>query len=401
MADYKYLTPDGVIIPDTAELKSATQAEWKEVLGEDLDVNDETPQGMLIGQETAVRAEVVANNAAVANQINPDIAGGVFLDDIWSFTGGRRREATYTTVYNVILTGSPGAIIPSGSRRATTTGGDIFELIDTVMLGDTGTVTGTFQALEEGPISAPAGSLTVPVEGYTAVGWETSSNPQPGLQGLASQSDIQARRERKQTLALQGRSISEAVFSNVRALPQVLSLSFRENVENTTQVIDGITLVAHSVWACVDGGEDTDVAGALYRSKTAGANWNGAVTVTVQDPFSGQASTVKFDRPTAVPVMARFTVSTGGGISDPLALIRSAVMAYALGQTDEQGFVLGEDVSPFELAAAGNLAASGIFIRNVEVALQDIAPAWQNSPIAIRLNQKATITESNILVNIV
>lgn len=400
MAEYKYISPDGVIVPDTADIKSETQSEWKEIYGQDLDVNDETPQGMMIGQEVAVRSEVVANNAAMANQINPNIAGGIFLDDIWALTGGKRRRATYTTVYNVILTGVAGAIIPSGSRRATTSG-DIFELIDTVILQPGGTVLSTWQAIDAGSVPAPAGTLTVPVEGYTAVGWETSNNPEPGIVGSDEQSDIKARRERKQTLALQGRSIAEAVYSNVRALQEVNSLSFRENVENSTQVIDGITLVEHSVWACVDGGTDAEVAAALYRSKTAGANWNGAVSVIVQDEFSGQRSTVKFDRPTAVPVMARFTVSVGNGIGDPLSLIRQAVTAYALGQTDEEGFVLGEDVSPFELAAAGNLAASGIFIRNVEVALQNIAPAWQNSPIAIGLNQKATITSSNILVNIV
>lgn len=396
--EYKYVSPAGVIVPDTADIKLQTQAEWKEAIGQDLDVNDETPQGIMIGQEVAVRSEMVANNAAIANQINPNVAGGIFLDDIWAFTGGKRRQATYSTVYNVVLTGSPGAIIPSGSRRATSTGGDIFELIDTAVLGADGRVTATFQALEPGPVAVPAGSLTVPVDGYTSVGWETSSNPQAGVQGLAEQSDIQARRERKQTLALQGRSIAEAVFSNVRALPQALSLSFRENVEDTTQVIDGITLVAHSVWACVDGGEDIDVATALYEAKTAGANWNGGITVPVTDPYSGQVSQVKFDRPTAVPVMVRFTLSATGNVTDPSGTIRTAVLAYANGQTDEAGFMLGEDVSPFELAAAANLAAPGMFIKKVEVALKSTSPAWQVATLEIGLNQKPTIEASDILV---
>jgi len=396
--EYKYLSPAGVIVPDTAEIKLETQSEWKELFGQDLDVNDETPQGLMIGQEVAVRSEVVANNAAVANQINPNIAGGVFLDDIWSFTGGKRRQATYTTIYNVVLTGSPGAIIPSGSRRATSTGKDIFELIDTAVIGSNGQATAIFQALEPGAIPAPAGSLTVPVDGYTAVGWETSNNPQAGLQGLPSQSDIQARRERKETLALQGRSIAEAVYSNVRALPEVLSLSFRENVENTTKVIDGITLVAHSVWACVDGGENIDVAEALYSAKTGGANWNGAVEVPVTDPFSKQGSTVKFDRPTAVPVMVRFTLSATGNVTNPSGTIRAAVLNYVNGLSDEQGFTLGEDVSPFELAAAANLAAPGMFIKKVEVALKTVSPDWQVSTIEIALNQKPILDATDILV---
>lgn len=402
MAIVKYITPDGAIVPDTADIKIQTQQEWKDTFGEDLPLADETPQGMMIGQETAVRSEVVANNAVLANQINPNIAGGVFLDDIWALTGGKRRQATFTTVYNVVLGGVADVTIPSGSRRALASNPDaLFELISTVQLDAAGKGLGTFQAVDQGAIAAPANDLTVPVPGYTSVGWETSNNPEPGIIGRSSQSDLSARRERKQTLALQGRSTAEAVYSNVRALPEVNSLSFRENVENFTQVIDGISLVEHSVWACVDGGSDADVAAALYRSKSGGANWNGAVSVALQDPISGQRSTVKFDRPAAVPVMARFTVSAGNGTGDPVALIRSAVIAYSLGQTDEEGFVLGEDVSPFELAAAANLSAPGIFIRNVEVAFLNAVPAWQSASIPIGLNQKATISPGNILVTIV
>ncbi len=398
---YKYVSPDGVIIPDTADILAETEQEWKTVLGDDLDVNPETPQGMLIAQETAVRAEMVANNAAIANQINPNVAGGVFLDDIWALTGGKRRTATYTTIYGVTLTGAPGAVIPSGSRRKLSTTGDIFELLSTVILDSNGTGTGTFQALEAGPVAAPAGALTVPVAGYTSVGWETSTNPSAGSIGRAEQSDISARRERRLTLALQGRSISEAIYSNVQAIDTVNSLSFRENYENTEHVIDGITLAPHSVWVCVDGGGDLEVAETLYRSKTAGAAWNGAVAVDVKDPYSGQTSTVRFDRPTEVPVMARFTVSAGVGIGDPVSIIRNAVTAYANGLTDEPGFVLGEDVSPFELAAAANLGASGLFIKKVEVAPRSSTPAWQTSAIEIGLNQKATINATNILVTIV
>lgn len=400
MATYEYISPDGVIVPDTADIKSGTEQEWKDVFGDDLDVNDETPQGMMIGQEVAVRSEMVANNAGLANQINPNVAGGIFLDDLWALTGGKRRAAIYTTIYNVQLSGAPGAIIPSGSRRSTTAG-DTFELISTVVLDSTtGTATGTFRALEPGAVPAAANTLTVPVLSYTSVGWETSNNPQAGIQGTDAQSDIQARRERKETLALQGRSIAEAVYSNVRALDGVLSLSFRENTSDETQTIDGIELVGHSVWACVDGGEDDAVAAALYRAKTAGAAWNGEQAVQVTDEFSGQVSTVLFDRPTAVPIMARFTLSSVGNVSDPSGTVRTAVLAYVNGETDEEGFKTGTDVSPFELAAAANLGAPGMFITKVEVALKASSPAWQTATLEIGLDQKATLDESDILVTV-
>ncbi|HAW0896339.1 TPA: hypothetical protein JLK53_004056 [Escherichia coli] len=399
METYKYLSPQGVIVPDTSQILTDTENEWKATFGDDLVTLPDTPQGTAIASDTAVRAEVVANNAAVANQINPNYAGGVFLNDIWALTGGKRREATYTLVDGVTLTGVPGVVIPSGSRRASN--GNLFELLSTVVLDSTGQGTGIFQALEPGAVPCPAHSLVVPVAGYTSVGWETSDNPVAGTLGTDKQSDLSARKERVQTLALQGRSVAEAVSSNVRAVNGVKSLSFRENYEGSTQVIDGISLVEHSVWACVDGGEDADIAAALYRSKTGGSNWNGAVSVPVADPWSGQSSTVKFDRPTAKPVMARFTVvSRGAGTGDPVSVIKNAIINYANGllENGEAGFVLGTDVSPFELSAAANTASPQIFIKSVEVSLKSSTPSWSKDDIEIGLNEKATIQIDDILV---
>jgi len=397
---YNYLSPQGVIVPDTSQILADTESDWKGTLGDDLIVTPDTPQGAIIASDVAVRTEIASNNANLANQINPNYAGGIFLDDIWALTGGTRRAATYSIVDGVILGGVPGVVIPSGSRRATPAG-DTFQLLTTVMLDNAGVGTGSFQSLVAGDVSCPAHSLTEPVVGYTSVGWETSDNPVAGTIGTDEQSDMSARNERRQTLALQGRSVSEAVFSNVRALSGVRSLSFRENVDAVTRVIDGITLVGHSVWACVDGGLDQDIADALYASKTAGADWNGEVSVAVTDPWSGQQSIVNFDRPAAVPVMARFIIVANGiGASDPSSLIKETVVKFANGQLDngEVGFILGADVSPFELSAAANTASPQIFIRSVEVSPKSITPDWTKDNIQIGLNEKATIQADDILV---
>lgn len=399
MATYKYVSPEGVIVPDTSQILSDTEGEWKSTFGSDLDVTPDTPQGTIIASDVAVRSEVVANNAALANQINPNYAGGTFLDDIWALTGGKRREATYTLVDGVTLAGIPGVVIPSGSRRASN--GNLFELLSTVTLDNSGAGVGIFQAIEPGAVPCPAHTLTDPVVGYTSVGWETSDNPVAGTIGTEEQSDLSAKKERRQTLAIQGRSVAEAVFSNVRALQGVNSLSFRENTDSTTKTIDGISLVGHSVWACVDGGVDQDVAAALYRSKTGGAAWNGAVSVTVTDAWSGQGSVVKFDRPTSKPVMAKFTVVAKGiGTGDPTSLIKDTIIKYATGQLEngEEGFTLGTDVSPFELSAAANTASPQIFIKSVEIANKATTPTWTKDDIAIGLNEKATIQVDDILV---
>src|SRR4051794_38182998 len=95
-APFQYINATGVILPDTSGLLSDVQDEYKAVFGADLVVTPDTPQGVLVSAETLARTQVVQNNAALANQINPSIAGGVFLDALLALTGMQRTPASPT-----------------------------------------------------------------------------------------------------------------------------------------------------------------------------------------------------------------------------------------------------------------------------------------------------------------
>ena len=142
MANYQYIDSTGVIIPDTGDLLTTVQDEYRQAFGEDMPLEPSTPQGTLITGETLARDAVVRNNAAVANQISPNIAGGVFLDAIWALTGGQRVAATRSTVA-ATLTGVSGTVIPQGSIAATGAG-DQFQTVSTVTIGIGGTVSANF-----------------------------------------------------------------------------------------------------------------------------------------------------------------------------------------------------------------------------------------------------------------
>ena len=53
-------------------------------------------------EATSAAATAFRYTAELANQINPDVAGGVFLDALMSFTGGARRSATQSTISGVV-----------------------------------------------------------------------------------------------------------------------------------------------------------------------------------------------------------------------------------------------------------------------------------------------------------
>lgn len=398
MADYQYIDETGVIVPDTATVQTEVEGEYKAVFGQDLVVTANTPQGVLITAEVSARSNVLRNNAAVANQINPNLAGGVFLDAIWALTGGQRIAANYSVIPGVHLLGLPGTVVPAGSQ-ASLTDGTLFASVSAVTLDGGGNGYVDFQAVETGPIAANVGTLTQIV---TAVlGWDQVTNPTAATPGRSEESDLASRMRRKNTLSLQNVALPDAITSALYDTLNVRSLTFRENYTNAAATIDGIYLLANSVWACVDGGTDADVAAALLSHKSLGANWNGAVTVNLTDPASGQTYPVKFDRPTDIPVKARVTVRNLSALTDVPAAVRQAIVDYAAGLQDgEPGFVVGASVSSFELAGAVNRQAPGIYVQNCEISL--VTPtSWVVGQIAIALNEIASIVSGNIEVIVV
>lgn len=397
MADYGYIVGTGVIVPDTADTLAQVQDEFRSAFGSDLDVSPETPQGVLITGEALARDAVARNNAALANQINPNLAGGVYLDALWALLGGRRFTATPSIVRGAVLAGVPTTIIPAGAIATTGPEGARFILISPVILDGTGQGLGIFQSEELGDIPAAIGDLNTIAT--NVLGWETVTNPYAAEEGEPEESDAAARRRRRLTLALQAVSLPEAIVSGISDLPGVRSLAFRENIENTPVVIEGVTLDPHSIYACVDGGLDNDIALMLLRKKSMGSDWNGTTTVTVQEPFSGQTYAVKFSRPEFINIYMRVTVAAGAPFADVPATVRAAILAYANGEQDDTGFVVGGDVSAFELAGAVNRAAAPIYVTNLELSLDGIT--FSTATIPITIAQKATVLAGNIAVTVV
>lgn len=398
MADYQYLTETGVILPDTADTLETVRDEFRAAFGNDLDVSAETPQGVLITGEVLARDSFLRNNADVANQINPNIAGGVFLDAIWGITGGQRFKATPSFVRNVTLTGVPSTIIPEGAIASVGASGAQFQLISPVVLANDGTGLGNFQSVDLGAVTVNVGELNQIVTGV--LGWETVYNPYAGETGQPEESDIAARVRRRVTLALQGVALPEAIVSGVNSLPAVRSMAFRENPTGSPVVIDGQNLVAHSVFVCVDGGLDTDIGLMLLRKKSSGAAWNGNTTVQITEPYSGQVYDVKFSRPAEVLIYMQVYVKAGAPYADVPTTVRDAILAYAAGEQEgEDGFVVGGDVSAFEIAGAVNRAAAPIYVTNLLLSTDGVT--FSSATIPINIAQIATTLAGNIGVTVV
>lgn len=390
MADvYIYTDETGVITTDTSVIQTEVENEYKAALGQDLNVSPNTPQGVLISTEVLARTAVADNNAQVANQINPDIAGGVFLQALMALLGSFTTAGSPSIVLATI-TGIASTVIPAGSQAADSATGALFATTIDVVIPAEGTLLNVeFQSVEIGPIPCAAGNLTQIVNGV--LGWETVTNPASGTPGTLDLSDNQIRTLRKNTLAANGMGFAQAISSDLYLTTGVTSLTFRENTSDDPGTIDGVLMVPHSLYTCVAGtASSIDIATTITNSKNGGCAYNNGLGIqqsqVVTNAYSGQNITVLFDRPSTVTVAIRVTVAALSSVQDLSDTVTDAVLAYAAGElANMPGFVVGANVSPSQIAAGIAQQIPGVFIQSVEVGIQSYT-------------QQATIASSSTTV---
>lgn len=396
MADLTgYTTQEGVIIPDTSDLQQEVQQEYVSALGDDLDLSPETPQGRLIEAETLCRKAVLDNNALIANTLNPNTSFGVFLDALCAMTGTVRATATRTAVL-CTLTGSPGTLVPAGSQ-ARTKAGDMFSLVNDTTIPASGSVQSYFEAAETGAVACQVDTLTQIVTPVT--GWETVNNPTAAVLGTEEESDSSLRAKRQQQL-YRGEALLQAIISSVRQVEGVLSVYGYENYTNAIQTVDGISIQPHSIYIVVDGGEDADIAQAIFEHKSLGCGYTGTEEVTVTDAL-GTPYEVAFNRPDYQPVQINVTVTAPGTsvTADIQQSVKDALSAWANGEISGiSGLGLGVDVSPFEAAAAISDYLPDLFVNNVQVGL--VSGSLGTAVLEMKVNQKATVSQDNITVTV-
>lgn len=380
---YKYDKDTGVITADTSTLKADVQSEYKGALGQKLELTDSTPQGRMIDAETSARSGVLGYTADIANQINPEQSGGVFLGSIFSLMGGQPFKATPTIVSNVRVYGDQNGIV-SSSFQIYDTSGNFFSLQTAITMNQEDTSTspstwyglGVFQAATPGPIVVPANQQWfVVAPGPSNVTHAT--NAQAGITGEVAESDVAARNRRRNILAKQGVNTVRAIRAYVSDLTGFRSMFIRENDTSGQQVIDGITMPPNSYYVCVQGSVDDDIASAILEAKGSGAPLTAGtpprgvvVTKTVLEPASDQEYVITFTRPDIVECTCNveYDPAQSTGNYEPLFAIQDAIMKYQAGKINgDQGLVISRDLSAYELAGAVGSLYPGIYISALTV----------------------------------
>lgn len=317
----------GFSVSETSEIREEVAQDWvnafKETGRPDLNTDPETPQGQLIDSQTAAIHQKDTELAFLANQFNPQTASGRWQDALAKIYFLSRKPAINSTAV-CTLTGMNGTTVTAGALIRSSYDSTLWILNKDAVIGENGTVTAVFTCQTEGAIQAGAGTLTQIVT--TTPGWDAVTNAQTAEVGQLAESQAAFETRRYQSVALNGRSTTASVYARVADLKNVIATYVTDNKTNVNQTVDGYTLKPHSIYVAVIGGDNSDIAKAIYNSVSAGCDYNGNTTVNVTDENTNAVESVTFMRPSQLPLYVKVTIQDDGNLPDGYeSIIKEAV----------------------------------------------------------------------------
>jgi hypothetical protein len=393
-------TPAGVVIPSEADVLAGVQADINAAFGGGLNPALETPQGQLASSQAAIIGDKNNEIALLVNQVDPQFADGKFQDALGRIYFLTRKPAMATSVM-ATLGGTPGSAIPAGTL-AQDTNGNTYASTGLAIIGPDSTVVQEFQNVATGPIPCPAGTLT---QVYQAIaGWATITNAADGIMGSAVESRADFELRRRNSVAINARSTQQAIYAAVFNIAGVLDCYVIDNPTNTT-VNSGATnypLAPHSVYVAVVGGDDADIAYAIWTKKDVGCGYNGNTTVTVIDDsgYSAPQPTyqVTFERPNPIPIKFAVTLVNNGLLPYNIVdLVKAAIIARFNGADG----TARERIGAYILASRYYSAIAGV-AANVSISNVLIGAVTPDSPqVIVGIDQAPTISAIDISVTLV
>lgn len=387
----------GLVADDTDAIRVTVQTDWKNALGENLNVEGSTPAGQLIDSETAFIAQKDSEVLYLANQFNPLTAEGVWQDALGLIYFIKRKVAE-PTIVDCVCTGLAGTVIPKGSIVKSS---DNVTLIATNggTIGGNGNVTLTFAAQTPGPI--PIGANTVTTIITVIAGWDTVDNPAAGITGRDEESRLEFEFRRALSVAKNAHGTVEALLSEIANIQGVLDVVILENTTSTPLSTQGVEIPGHSVFISVSGGDDTEIAKAIYMKKDAGCGTAGNTEVSYIAPdVYNKKYSFNIERPTtlafAIQVNMRLTPTTPSDIEDR---VKKAILDNFNGNDNTVGRVrIGSTV--YASRFYGTVTGAGVQdLVSIKIAAPNTSAEWIDE-VVINANQAPVLSIDDIKINI-
>lgn len=361
---------------------------YKGIYGQDIDLDQESPDGQRVAIEAQARADIEAALQWLYSQMDPDFNTGDMQQIISKLHGLYLRPGSRSQRDLKVTTDRP-VLLYSGYRIRDQANQVWFVRQDvTVPAGNTAV---TFFAQNFGKVTGLAADTF------------TQISPEPGVLSIIADTEAvvgrdeetpeEFRQRRNRSLENPATGSTGAIFAKVAQLPGVTDLNIDEN---DTKIDDEVTgIPANSVWLVVEGGAISEIIAVMVKQKGGGTGTKGAVTGRYTETLIRPDGTtlliaheLQFDRPVYKPIHIKLTARRKVA-NDPVDLdtLKAALVARIMH--------IGESVDANEFYENGygvgrvNFVLTGLQISDDGATFTDaeLSPGFQG---------KFTLDEANI-----
>jgi uncharacterized phage protein gp47/JayE len=358
------LDGSGLQIKTLDEIKSSLIQGLQAIFGSDINVDQNSPDGQLIG----IFAQAALDNLELLQQIYASFAVnqafGTLLDQRVALNGLSRQPGSYTftdvdvTVDRALTLAGLDADVGSADGEGFTVADDAgnqFILAETEVIAAPGVYTLSFRAKVIGAVQTTPNTITNQVT--VTLGVTDINNPSAAsIIGDDEETDMALKIRHSASFNLAATGPADAMEAALRSVSDVTDAIVVEN--DTSGTVLGIP--ARSIWAIVEGGANNDIGQAIYSKKIPGCGQKGAEEVTITRP-NGTTFVGKFDRPVYENLYIRFTiVPKYSGVTFDTDAIKASLVAalhYSLRQSANIGDVV---VAMLAIAPNGFLTTVGV-----------------------------------------
>ena len=227
----------------------------------------------------------------------------------YTFTASGNTEQEIVDGIAAALVGASGIVVEENNGIFTISGSSFTDTLTVTVTGnlqiDRVVKAGNVIAKDIGAVEAPIGTLTsiaTPV-----LGWDYVYNPFGATVGEEKETDDILRLRFRNSKFERAANIYEALYTSVMAVDGVDSAQI---YENDTGTVNSLGIPPHSFSVVVTGGEDIDVAKAIYNNgNLLGIDTYGTTSITITDT-RGWERVVNFQRPLQIPIYVTLYITT-------------------------------------------------------------------------------------------
>ena len=312
------LDEDGLTLESLSDITTYLTDSFKTIYGDDINTDSDSPDGQMIGIFAQAARDLRDIVQDVYGSFDPDTATGSTLDQRCAINGLQRKSGTFTTLpIDVVATDTVALIglddssesttdIPSGVFTVKDDSGNLFYLIASVTTS-VGTQSLSFRAADLGSVSVTAGTITT-ISTVTAGISSVVNTASVTQQGTDEETDTALRMRRQAGVGRTSQGYTDSIETAIAELDDVDAVVVNEN-DTDSEDSDGIP--AHSIWVVVQGGDDDEIAAAIYAKRPAGVGMKGDEEIYVTRE-NGDQAVMYFDRPISVPLYLKFTIALSG-----------------------------------------------------------------------------------------